>query len=114
MPDPRDAGPQGYIVQVMEKPEDLQAKLEHMPECALLLTDVVMPKLNGWEVAERVAHHWPRIKILYMSGYTTDAIVHHGVLHEGRFFLQKPFTPTALVIKVREVLDAPSEPRAQS
>jgi two-component system, cell cycle sensor histidine kinase and response regulator CckA len=65
-----------------------------------------MPKMSGPEVAKRVAQHWPGIKVLFMSGYTTNAIVHHGVLDEGIFFLQKPFTPTALAAKVREALDA--------
>ena len=103
----------GYIVEAVENPEELEGMLQRTPECALLLTDVVMPKLNGRELAKRVTRHWPGIKVLYMSGYTTDAIVHHGVLDEGLFFLQKPFTPTTLVAKVREVLDVPSRPGTQ-
>jgi len=98
----------GYSVQVVEKPEELESVIQNTAKCDLLLTDVVMPKLNGPELAKRVAQHWPGIKVLYMSGYTTDAIVHHGVLNEGLFFLQKPFTPAALTAKVREVLDAPA------
>src|SRR5271157_112334 len=98
----------GYSVQAVEKPEELESVIQNTVKCDLLLTDVVMPKLNGPELAKRVAHHWPGIKVLYMSGYTTNAIVHHGVLNEGLFFLQKPFTPAALTAKVREVLDAPS------
>jgi two-component system, cell cycle sensor histidine kinase and response regulator CckA len=104
----------GYAVQAVEKLEELEPLLQHTAECDLLLTDVVMPKINGPELAKRVALHWPRIKVLYMSGYTTNAIVHHGVLNEGLFFLQKPFTPAALAAKVREVLDAPSKPVTQS
>lgn len=72
----------------------------------LLVTDVVMPKMSGKDIATRVSAHFPRAKTLYMSGYTTDAMVHHGVLNEGIFFLQKPFTPAALAAKVREVLDS--------
>lgn len=97
---------QGYSVHTLEKVADLQACLEGTPTCNLLLTDVVMPGIKGPELAARVARHWPGIRVLYMSGYTTNAIVHHGVLDEGIFFLQKPFTPAALAAKVREVLNA--------
>jgi len=104
----------GYAVHALEKVEDLEPLLQHTAECDLLLTDVVMPKMNGPELAKLVARHSPRIKVLYMSGYTTNAIIHHGVLDQGLFFLQKPFTPAALTAKVREVLDAPSKPVTQS
>jgi DNA-binding NtrC family response regulator len=72
----------------------------------LLLTDVVMPGINGKEVARRVTQHHPETRVLYMSGYTNNAIVHHGIIEDGVFFLQKPFSPAALADKVREVLDA--------
>ena len=104
----------GYAVEAVEKPEVVEGMIQRTAKCDLLLTDVVMPKLNGPEIARRVAQHWPGIKVLYMSGYTTNAIVHDGVLDEKLFFLEKPFTPTALAAKVREVLDAPSRPAAQS
>ena len=97
----------GYVVHAIEKPEEVEAVIQRVAECDLLLTDVIMPKMNGPELAKRVTQRWPRIKVLYMSGYTTNAIVHHGVLNEGLFFLQKPFMPAALAAKVREVLDAP-------
>jgi CheY-like chemotaxis protein len=64
-----------------------------------------MPGISGREVARRVSARWPGIKILYMSGYTENAIVHQGILEPGTFFLAKPFTPTILANKVREVLD---------
>ncbi len=104
----------GYVVQTLEKTEELDSVIERTAECALLLTDVVMPGLNGPELAKRVLQHWPNIRVLYMSGYTTNAIVHHGVLDKGFHFLQKPFTPAALVSKVREVLDAPAQRAANS
>ena len=71
----------------------------------LILVDVVMPGMSGRTLAERLALIHPEMKVLYMSGYTDNAIVHHGVLEEGIEFIQKPFTTDGLAKKVREVLD---------
>ena len=71
----------------------------------LMITDVVMPQMSGRELAEHLAHRRPETKVLYVSGYTSDAIVRHGVLEEGISFLEKPFTTSSLVLKVREVLE---------
>jgi two-component system cell cycle sensor histidine kinase/response regulator CckA len=72
---------------------------------ALLLTDVVMPKMGGRELAAALAPHRPGMKVLYLSGYTDHVVVDRGVVHNGSEFLQKPFTPDALARKIREILD---------
>jgi CheY-like chemotaxis protein len=71
----------------------------------LLLTDVVMPGMNGAELARQLVLHHPERKVLFTSGYTDDAIVRHGILKEGVSFIGKPYTPSALAKKVRGVLD---------
>jgi PAS domain S-box-containing protein len=97
---------QGYKVLEAASPQqalEISASIEGVIH--LLLTDVVMPHMNGREVAEQVTAARPSTKVLYMSGYTDQAISHHGILNPGVPFLQKPFTPEALAEKVRKVLD---------
>jgi len=75
----------------------------------LLLTDVVMPEMNGRELAERVKQFHPGIKVMFMSGYTADVIAHRGVLEKGCHFIQKPFTANGLAAKIRHALDEKNE-----
>ncbi|HEY5112881.1 MAG TPA: response regulator, partial [Coriobacteriia bacterium] len=84
-----------------EKPVHLLVSPVH-----LLLSDVVLPGMSGRHLAEQLAQTRPGMKVLYMSGYTSDTIVRHGVLEAHVPFLNKPFTAAALLGKVREVLDA--------
>ena len=73
----------------------------------LLLTDVVMPGISGYELARRVAPLRPEMKVVYMSGYTENAMIHQDASDAGVVLLQKPFTPALLARKIREVLDQP-------
>jgi len=86
--------------------EALEVCTGHSGRIHLLLTDLVMPGMNGRQLAERAATLRPDMRVLYMSGYTDDVIVRHGVVGQSAAFLQKPITTTALNEKVREVLDA--------
>ena len=96
----------GYNVLVAENTtEALTILREHDGPVHLLLTDVVMPEMNGKQLFERVSKKYPGLKVLYMSGYTNNVIAHRGVLDEGVNFIQKPFTAQALAIKLREILD---------
>jgi CheY-like chemotaxis protein len=104
---------QGYSV--LEAPSGasaLTAVEEHAAAIHLILTDVVMSGMNGRDLSERLIKIRPSVKVLFMSGYTEDTIVRHGVLEADIAFLQKPFTPADLARKVREVLDAPLPTRS--
>ncbi len=78
---------------------------QHAGDLQLLITDVIMPGMNGRELAELMTSHYPELKIIFMSGYTGDVIAHHGVLEEGVNFIQKPFSLQTFARKVRETLD---------
>lgn len=98
----------GYtVLEAKNGNEALFVGKEYDGEIHLMLTDVVMPQMSGRELAEQIGPLRREMKILYMSGYTDDAIVHHGVLDEGTAFIGKPFSPDALARKVRELLDVP-------
>ncbi len=96
----------GYTVLPAHSPtEALSLAEEHVGEIHLLLTDVVMPEMNGPELMEKLHAIRPAVKGLFMSGYTADVVAQQGVLDEGIHFIEKPFSPKALADKVREVLD---------
>ncbi|MBI5420115.1 MAG: PAS domain S-box protein [Deltaproteobacteria bacterium] len=98
----------GYtVLAASDGAEALQVWGSYPEQVHLMITDVVMPKMGGRELAESLEKQQAGLKVLYMSGYTDESIVHHGVLDSGIPFLQKPFTPDALLRKVREVLDTP-------
>jgi two-component system cell cycle sensor histidine kinase/response regulator CckA len=97
---------QGYLVVEASSGADALAIVDQYPEpIHLLLTDVVMPGTSGRELAEAVRLRQPSIKVLYMSGFTDDAVVRHGIVDATDAFLQKPFTPLSLARKVRTALD---------
>jgi len=96
----------GYrVLEASDGVQALQIASAHKGDIQLLITDVVMPRLSGRELAARVSAGRPGLKVLYISGYTDDSIFRHGVLEGGMSFLQKPFNLKALAAKVREVLE---------
>ncbi len=96
----------GYSVTAAASPaESLEKVKQAKTRFDLLFTDIVMPGMNGAQLRDSISALRPEIKVLFMSGYTSDAIVHRGVLDEGVNFIQKPFSAEGLARKIREVLD---------
>lgn len=98
---------QGYTVLAASTPgEAITLGLQHSGQIDLLITDVIMPEMNGRELANQLQASHPRLKCLFVSGYTADVIAQHGMLDEGLHFLAKPFTAQALAVRVRQTLNA--------
>ncbi len=97
---------QGYTVMAATTPgEAIHLAQEHAGDIHLLVSDVVMPEMNGRDLAKKLLSLYPDLKRLFMSGYTADIIAHRGVLDDGVEFIQKPFSVQSLAVKVRQVLD---------
>jgi CheY-like chemotaxis protein len=95
----------GYrVIEASDGNEAIAVANRHSGQIHLLLTDVVLPGMNGKEVSDRLTALRPGLKVLFMSGYAKDVIAHRGVLDPGVAFLHKPFGPDELATKIREVL----------
>jgi nitrogen-specific signal transduction histidine kinase/CheY-like chemotaxis protein len=100
----------GYVVlEASNAAEAVRLSNDFVGPIHVLLTDVVMPEVSGRELADQLRKTRPEMRLLYMSGYTEDTIVHHGVLTSDAGFLQKPFTPELLLRKMRETLERPQD-----
>ncbi len=100
---------QGYtVLEARHGGEALKVWAKHKGTIDLMISDVVMPEMNGGELARRLLQEQPDLKVLFLSGYTDSAVLRANLLEEGRAFLQKPFTPRLLSRKVHEVMSAPS------
>jgi CheY-like chemotaxis protein len=96
----------GYTLLAAESPLDaVKLAAEHKDGIHLLMTDVVMPEMNGRDLAKQLKNDNPELKVLFMSGYTANVIAHHGVLEKGVHFIQKPFTNRDLAFSIRSILD---------
>ena len=95
----------GYTVIHASDAKQALAMLESQPSFDLLFTDVVMPDMNGKQLADRIKQQRPELKVLYTTGYTRNAVIHNGMLDRDVSFLPKPFTIQQLATKVRQVLD---------
>ncbi|MBF0112386.1 MAG: response regulator, partial [Desulfamplus sp.] len=96
----------GYTVLIAATPKEaIDLALHYLGQIDLLITDVIMPEMNGRELAKELFNVRPNMKSLFMSGYTANVIAHHGVLEQGIHFIQKPFSIQELSGKIRELLD---------
>jgi DNA-binding response OmpR family regulator len=97
----------GYrVLAALDGQSALELARKNLAEVQLLITDIVTPGMTGLDLSAGLRAERPDLPVIYMSGYTADTAVLHRILEEGLPFLQKPFTPAALALKVREVLDA--------
>ena len=103
-----------HVLSASSGEEALEVAARHGGTFDLLLTDVVMPGMNGRVLAEQLSPRQPGMRVLYMSGYTDSFIAGHGVLEPGTHLLHKPFTDEVLIRKVREVLDGGKKPASAS
>jgi CheY-like chemotaxis protein len=102
---------QGYkILEASCVNDALMLCKEHKEPIHMILTDVVMPGMSGRQLAEQLMSFYPKMKVLYMSGYTNHAIAQHGILEDGVHYIQKPFTIGGLTRKMREILDRDLKP----
>jgi two-component system, cell cycle sensor histidine kinase and response regulator CckA len=97
------------VIEAADGPEAVGLAERHKDEICLLLTDIMMPGMNGVELAARVTSILPDIPVFFMSGYADQDLVRHGLLKPGTHFVQKPFTPRELADRVREILGARGE-----
>jgi two-component system, cell cycle sensor histidine kinase and response regulator CckA len=96
----------GYrVLEAADAEHALEICREPSQKIDLVLSDVVMPNMNGRELAQKLATMRPKLRVLFMSGYTGDSVLDRGILDSGVPFIQKPLTPESLARKVREVLD---------
>jgi two-component system, cell cycle sensor histidine kinase and response regulator CckA len=96
----------GYEVLAANTPQNaIDMAKKHKGDIHLLITDVVMPQMNGKELSQEICRHYPKIKLLFMSGYTANVIAHHGVLDKAVDFIEKPFSLTRLGKTVRKILE---------
>jgi two-component system, cell cycle sensor histidine kinase and response regulator CckA len=93
------------VLEATRGEEAIRLCREHSTRIDLAVVDVVMPEMSGPEFVRRIRPLCPDLRVLFISGYTDEAIVHHGIEESGAAFLQKPFLPDALARKVRQVLD---------
>jgi CheY-like chemotaxis protein len=96
----------GYtVLEAMDADSAMEIAHQFGGNIHLLLTDVVMPRVSGAQLARKIQEQWPRVKVLYSSGHTDNTMAQHGLIDDGIAFLPKPYTPSALARKVREVLN---------